>query len=790
MKDIHSSLGGSTYPAEPDKSGIVKGVVVRNKGSYGRRIGIMTSEAEIKAGPIAHGADYAYVPKVLGELPQGYNAGVELELSPVRQYHKVLEVTGFFATRNIKLLGQLGRSDLVGFGEMSNKVAGSTAEEEKLGQVTTTSELRQLERGMGNYLFSLSIHNRGKVYHLGFDGLKHPARLTADLNYQLRKMIPGASGYFEMVDSGTATTQNGEVRPQQKLTLYLSVKPEQGDLAIMAYRVPNYETTKTIGDSLLPSTPMHINNELTDHITVNSEGVTVTVPDGEFVTTYRDEVIPVIGDLVADAVKLTDLGGFQDQGTHFLWEPVIPASLFKTYAPDPRFRVAVLQLNHPGELSLIGLKLTSAKYKMLSGDRQADFLPVRGYFDGIVERTAPVTIFGVQSYVGSDFELSLGDLSSEHDFQFGEKGGVTAELAGIRDRDFPTYYVAVIAPPEDLNDVPMFRKANDVTLSIQLEKIVYPRHVLDNPPRIQATWDGIYTKLNDYIPFPALTGEIVEDAALVEYSYNYGDEYERRSDPRLVDGKIETRARVTYQDLLDMRGYINDFPIVGRLVSAHYKDTLTLGFADNVNFEMNLTYPPTNLSLSSFNDIIYVKGNPANNPITPLHVLGTILGGFPNAPLKHATTVEWEFYIVDGVLITPTDETELPGVGALTKAVKVGFDKAIFEALDETEHFLNIKLTVRYPWLQVPVVKTVAVPIFTSVYVPGEEDEEVKQHAIAFTVPENVKGVRIYDADTGEDVLVVESLYNINTGAYWDAMDAAGVSVSYPGRAEEPNGPA
>jgi hypothetical protein len=133
---------------------------------------------------------------------------------------------------------------------------------------------------------------------------------------------------------------------------------------------------------------------------------------------------------------------------------------------------------------------------------------------------------------------------------------------------------------------------------------------------------------------------------------------------------------------------------------------------------------------------------------------------------------------------------ELPGVGALTKAVKVGFDKAIFEALDETEHFLNIKLTVRYPWLQVPVVKTVAVPIFTSVYVPGEEDEEVKQHAIAFTVPENVKGVRIYDADTGEDVLVVESLYNINTGAYWDAMDAAGVSVSYPGRAEEPNGPA
>ena len=166
-------------------------------------------------------------------------------------------------------------------------------------------------------------------------------------------------------------------------------------------------------------------------------------------------------------------------------------------------------------------------------------------------------------------------------------------------------------------------------------------------------------------------------------------------------------------------------------------------------------------------------------------MLGTSLGGFTGAPLKHATTVEWEFYIVDGVLITPTDTTDLPDKGSLFNSVKVGFDKAIFEALDDTEHLLNIKLTVRYPWLTDPVVNTVAVPIYTSVYVPPEAGEDVKQYEIGFTLPENVIGIQIYDPDTDETILTIESLYDINTGAYWEAMDAAGISVSYPGRAED-----
>lgn len=791
MKDIQSSLGGSTYPAETDEAGIVKGVVVRNKGSYGRRIGILTSGASITAGPTAHGADYAYEPIAVETLPEGYTAGVELELSPAREYHKVFEVTGFFASRNIGILETLGaHPDLVGYGEMSNKVAGLASETEKLGQVTTTSELRQLERGAGNYLFSLSIHNRGKIYHLGFDGLKHAARLTADLNYQLRKVMPGAVGYFTLADTTPGQTQNGEIRPRQILTLYMSVKPEQGDLAFMAYRIPNYNLAIALGDSLLPSTPFHINNELTNHITVNNAGVTTTDPSGEFVTSYRDEVLPDAQDLIEAAVTMQMPGVFRDEGDHYLWEPVVDASLFKSYPADPRYRIAVLKLNYPGSLSLTGLKLKGMTYKLISGDRKVDLLPVRSeYHDGSVERVAPSTVFTGVGDNNVEFISKPSGLTSELDFEFGELGGDTATLVNIRDRDLPEFYVAVIVPPEDLNDVPMFRKAESVTLSIVLEKVTYPRHQFDTPPKIQKTWDAIYTTLDQPLPLPNLTGTLAPGAGIEQFMLTAGSVVSYPN-AEIVDGEVKTNGNVTYQELLDHFGYVNDFPMGGSLTSSHVKDTLTLGFVDNVAFEMNLTYPPTNLSLSGFGEIVYAKGNPNNNMNTPLFINGTILGGFPNAPLKHATTVEWEFFIVDGTLITPTEDDNLPLKGALTKAVNVGFDKAIFEALDDTEHFLTVKLTARYPWIQNPVEATVQIPISTSIYVPPEGENEVKQYYISATLPENVEGIEIYDLDTNETVLAIESLYDINTGAYWDAMETAGVQVTYPGRDENPDNPA
>lgn len=765
MKDIQSSLGGSTYPAEPETTGIVKGVVVRNKGAYGRRIGILTDDASITAGPKAHGSDYAYAPLAMETLPEGYTAGVEVELSPARQYHKVLDILGFFPTRYIHILGQLGRTDLVGYGEMSNQVADFAADAEKLGQVASTSELRLLDRGLGNYFFSFSIHNKGKAYHFGFDGLKHPARLTGDLNYQLRKVLPGVAGYFELVEEAPAQTQNGEIRAQMRLNLYLSVKPEVGNLEIMAYRIPDYATTQALGDALLPSTPMHINNELVDHITVNAAGVTIAPSNGEYVTTYRDEVLPTATTLVENAINFYHPGNFQDMGDHFLWEPTIAQSEFRTYPADPRFRVAVLELNHPNELNLVGLKLTSAKYKLLSGDRKADFLPIRGVFTSdTFTRAAPSTIF-TDVLNDKEFVLNADSLTSELAYEFGEMNGQTATVLSKTGGVQRKHYVAVIAPPTDLNDVPYFRAGETVTLSIKLDKVVYENHQLVAPTALSYVWDDIYTTLNDVVAFPVINGVMNQSALLKSFEYQVGAQ-NRSSVPILVDGKINTQATVSYQDLITEFGYQNSFNIPGTLYSTITKETLTMGFATPVNYQVDMSYPATNISLTGFDLTGYVKANPAVNLNDALVVTCTMSGGLTNAPLKHATSVAWEFKIDAGATLVLKDSGGLPIQGELGTDVLFGLDKADLEALADGEHTLAVKLTATYPWLTEPVVVNASITFTISTYV----DEVVTVETYFSLAP---GGAPITQVKEGVKVYL-----NINPGG--SVADGTTYTLEYP----------
>ena len=86
MKDIKSSLGGSTYPAD-ENPGALKAIVVRSKGAYGRRVGILTENDTILAGSKLHAADYRHQPTPVTQLPAGFTNGVVVELAPERIYH-------------------------------------------------------------------------------------------------------------------------------------------------------------------------------------------------------------------------------------------------------------------------------------------------------------------------------------------------------------------------------------------------------------------------------------------------------------------------------------------------------------------------------------------------------------------------------------------------------------------------------------------------------------------------------------------------------------------------------
>ena len=785
MKDIHSSLGGSTLPGGGDSAGIVKGVVIRNKGVHGRRIGILTSEAEIKAGPEAHGADYAHEPVPVLNLPEGYAAGIEVELSAPRQYHKVLTTEVFYPAELIGTLGVLGRPDWVGYGEMSNKVAQWDTAVEKLGQAIHTSELRMLEGALGNYLFSLSIQNRGKIYHLGFDGLKHPARLTADLNYQLRKFAPGAAGYFEIEEAPPGESSDVSGMPRYNLSLYLSPKAGEGDLELYVYQIPNYETLAGVGYLSIPSQSVHLNSVMTQHAIVKVDEVVYLPTDGDFVTSYYDEVIPDLDQLLAGAQTMTSgLGEFQEYPDHFIWKPRLTAADFKLYPADPRFRIALLKLNYPDELGgIVGLKLAEVSYDLLSGPRAADLLPVRND-----ERVSSIIAETPNGIPDPDFNLPYGFYVPEHEWEFGALGGANAELVKYYDRDLTSYYVAVIAPPEDLNDTALFRKASPVELTIKLPKVIHEPHVISPPGVVQKTWDQIYESLDDPIPFPLLEGVFNEDLDPLNFRSGDSDFY-LRGNPSFVGDKLNTGLNLTYQSLIEWQGYLTNFTVSGVLLSELHERTLALGALNYVNYQTTIAYPNTNLSLYGFGEIIYVKGNPSNNLTTPLSIAGMINGGFENGPLKHASTVEWEFYVVDGELIIPTDNTGLPVVGSLFNSVNAGFDKNIFENLPDVVegsdgYFLNVKLTARFPWTPEVITATIAIPINLSVYVPEPENGEVPTAGMTMRLPNDVVGVQIYDPDTNEVILAIEDVGGLNTGEYWEAMEAASLYVQYYGRGD------
>lgn len=799
MKDINSSQGGSTYPAKEDQAGTLKGVVVRNLGAEGRRIAIQTKDTSITVGPNVHSADYAFEPIPNENLTDGYLVGAEVELAPARNYQEVLTVTDFFPFADVRNFVSLGKPEWANVGEMSNKVVGSDEPRVKLGQSITTSELYPVEHAFGKYLFSLSLHHKGKVYHLAFDGLKHPARLTADLNYQLRKVIPGVVGYFSALPApaaGDGNDQAGQVSQPTSLTLHLHVDEAVGDVLIPAYRIENYnEFAVDVGDSNIASKPVHINCELADHITVNHVGVSRTVPDGEFVTTYRDEVIPSASSLVNECLTMENIGAVNLLNDEFTWTLTIPKEQFKTYKADPRYSIALLQVN-PIELAMVGLTLKEVIYKLPSGDRPADLLPISTTISQTVnDEVLTYTPFFWKKYrdFNPDLEIALvSDVLANPEpskWQFGETQGETMEVNSFYDRDGNYGLIAIVAPPLELDDTALFRKAtSDVTVVVKYKATTHKRHALDAPPAIVKHWDEIYQSLDDPIPLPKLTGDIQTNAHLVTFYFESGQIFDRGNPTFDQDGNIIAETNTSYQELIDKFGYSSNYGARGTLLSSIGEDTLLLGFKDSFNYDMVVNYPPTNITLNGFEDIIYVKGRPTNDLTVPLFVKGTILGGFDGAPLKHATTVEWEFSIVDGDLITPMDVVGLPVQGSLFKSVDVGFNKDIFEALEGEGLFLTIKLKARYPWLAEPVETTVQVPINTTVYIPEETTETTPLTMIATQLPEDVGGVEIYDLDSGETLLSFETLESIIQGDNGPVFEKAGIQLSVKGKNSDVGG--
>jgi hypothetical protein len=88
MKDLNVIKDGLLRPYKPGDAGEPSILIVRNKDTNGRRVGIFTQYGNAVAGQPLNHADALHEPKGVNEIPQGYTSGTEVNLSAKRNYYK------------------------------------------------------------------------------------------------------------------------------------------------------------------------------------------------------------------------------------------------------------------------------------------------------------------------------------------------------------------------------------------------------------------------------------------------------------------------------------------------------------------------------------------------------------------------------------------------------------------------------------------------------------------------------------------------------------------------------
>jgi hypothetical protein len=86
MKDLKVIQDNLLIPYKPGDTGEPSILVVRNNEVNGRRLGVFTRFNTAVAGQRLNHADALHEPKTVTTVPQGYNSGVEVNLSAKRSY--------------------------------------------------------------------------------------------------------------------------------------------------------------------------------------------------------------------------------------------------------------------------------------------------------------------------------------------------------------------------------------------------------------------------------------------------------------------------------------------------------------------------------------------------------------------------------------------------------------------------------------------------------------------------------------------------------------------------------
>ena len=706
MKDLFSSKGGVTYPAPQSSTGTLKALVVRNQSEFGRRLAILTEDESLMIGHDVHAADYAFDPEDV-EIPTGFSAGKAIDLAGKRNYFPVFRAVRIpYPSEQISELVRTGRYDLAKYGQMSDLITEQDAvgSVKHFGPVVATSELFSHNGLLNNYQFSFTLSKGENHLNIVLDALKHPARMTADLNAQLAERLPGVKGFIQM-------EPDVEEDGLYTMSLYISVN-KHAEFVEMHPCSFNFADPLTSGNSLIKWHAPHLNTELTEGVRIEPEAST---PIGnEVILSELSQRLPLNPEaLFASHETMEDVQLQERDG--FLWyKKTIGSEGFAPYSHDPRFNIAILELNMP-EMPGQTLKLKGVYYQPVNFNDDlipADLLVVSAFGNVVGENVGEEfnTVL-----LQADASIQLDRLTSKFPFtarndadvEIGELAGVTGEVLAHPNvnTEQKKYYIAVITRAERDDQMPMFREPKGTTLILKMQAVQHLAHRIDSGLTVELDYNDVYMNPHANLVMPTLLGrfeddEIVEGRVMVPHEDFI--EFEMQNMNISVDRTelAYTLDGLSLQTLLSRGNYFNSYRLELEMKSLKRGDTAYVGYMTKRDLEVVMNYPSSDLSLAIPTSTTWLKGRPGNNMSTPFELKGRILGGFAGAPLKHATALRWSIRLGEdeGPDYVYLPQTVLPEAGSLGDEFTFLLDKADFDGMVNGSYPLAVVLEVTYPW--------------------------------------------------------------------------------------------
>lgn len=760
MKDLKVIQDNLLIPYKPGDTGELSILVVRNNEVNGRRLGVFTRFNTAVAGQRLNHADALHEPKTVTTVPQGYNSGVEVNLSAKRSYF----LFGTFYISEQYFPQNNGMDWFASDVEMFNgglKIGASAPDLTKLRTNLKTGDMSVSEASADkskNAFCSFTLVFAGTPYHVGLDMSKHPAHITADLNARLNRIHPQLRGYVRADYS---------VPGPVKMEFYIA-PPESLDVTIPLTTFPTKNDLSPTHDQLGVS-PMsgtfHLNKALPSALLIdNTNGIrnttnTVATVDGTAVKKNVDQLINE-----AFVVNLNTFTHEVATPTLYKGRVTIPASAFKTWNVDERVNFAMLKLRREYEDGRV-FRLLSVRYTNSDGsatayaDQHADLFLLRAPNDTDGATTAFPSLY-LNDLASADVDQLEGYRYPTSDaIKFAEAGGLNEESA---------MFVGLFSTPtlDNRNSI-FFRN----TVSATYLEIEYELVEADVIPTVKIDDLGIldyhYIKTEEHAFRPVAFSTTPVHKWNIEFITEGQEQRYQGINQGAVEGSndIHMTTQGTVGEAVILAGI--DYskvkaPTTGEPLYFYtgeigaetwlyqnlpYVNVVTTREVTAVKSKYKVIFPDVAMTgtLTNIEEPLIAKQSDGSLVISGRFSNET----YPKNVFTHSTNTTWGFSL-KGATLNPTE--------AITFDPLTGEFSARFAVNDLVEpgpgtHVFRVTATAKYPWLTAVNQYTQTMDILVLPAVEGIEDDVTFIGSNLFD--KNVDGTessayRLVDLDSGE----------------------------------------